>query len=228
VGIAVVVAPPARAAQEAADPLMQPPPGNPVAPLVRRAAEAPKAGVTPPAPGATPATRFKRSGKRTFLPKLVARIAKTDEQKKNLTELLEGGMQSYEKDAAEAGLANDVGNAAVFFLGVQWSVAVNGGKPASETGRLLAVVQVQRAIDGPELKGATDAQKQEFYEWCVCTATLVSAFAQIAAENDDARLTARLKGSATQAVQNLLGVDPARVTFTPTGMEITPAKDNPN
>lgn len=220
IGTVFLTLTPVRA--QGSDPLMQLPTGNPVAPLVRRFVEAPKTGVEKPAPGATPSTRFKRSGTRIYLPKLVARIAKTDAQKKTLTQVLEDGMQAYEKDATEAGTANDVAASAVYFLTTQWSVT-NNGKPAPETGHMIAVVQLQRAMDSPELKKATDAQKQEFYEWCVCTGALMALTSQVAEEGQDTRMASRLKQSAGEGIKNLLGVEAGQVGFNSTGMEIRAA-----
>ena len=201
------------------------PPKSPLAALAKRLVKAkPTEAEANLEPGKVPVTRFKPSGKRTVIPKVVEQLGQDKEQKKALRQLFDEGMKAYEAEAKKEGYPNDVAAAVTFYVAANWSV-YHDGKEAPDEASDKIVAQVQRLFDLPEMRQAKDAAKEEFYEWCVAMGTLSLSLFQVSKEGKDEKTLETLRASAGEALKNLLKVEPERISITENGLEILPEKE---
>jgi hypothetical protein len=202
------------------------PPKSPLAALAKRLVKAKpveEGAAAKPEPGKVPLTRFKPTGKRTVIPKIVDQLGQDAEQKKALRQLFDEGMKAYEAEAKKEGFPNDVAAAVTFYVAANWSVYHDGKEPPEEATDTM-IAQVQQLFDSPEMKQAKDADKEEFYEWCVAMGTLSMSLFQISKEGKDEKTLESLRASAGEALKNLLKIEPERINITEKGLEILPEK----
>lgn len=167
------------------------------------------------------ATKFKPSGKRATVDKIVEQLTADPEQRKALLPLFEEGFKAYEAEAKKEGAENDVAGAMTFFIGTHWSIYNEGKEPSDKSGMAM-VRQLQNLLNSAEMRAAKDADKQSLYEWCVVMSTFSLATYHVAKEEDDEKLSKTMQEAAGAALKSLLGVEPDRVQITDNGLEITP------
>src|SRR6185295_4365731 len=150
-------------------------PGNPVADAARaigrgglKDGEAPK----------TSPTAFKPDGTRRVVAACAKQLGEDDAQRKAYEEIFLKLLESYEKSIAQAGTANDAAGTLAFAVAVVYA----GAREAEldDQAYLALVPRLQATFDVPAVRNATDAQKQECYEWALCAAGTVLAMAQLA------------------------------------------------
>ncbi len=181
----------------------------------KKAAEAAK-----PAPSAVPASRFKPSGQRLFLNELAAGLSKDPAQQKALRTVFETGINAYNAENAKEGLANDVAGGLTFLLGVSLLVLQDGAAP-DDDGLLVLARQLQQAMDTPDLKRASDADKQKTFELLVGLGSFLFATWQQAAEAHDDAGKAAAKTLAASFLKEFLKLEPSKVHITATGLTVS-------
>ena len=171
------------------------------------------------------ATKFKPSGKRDTLGKILEQLSPDAEQRKQLMPLFTEGFKAYETEAKKEGVENDVAAAMAFFIATHWSI-YNEGKEPSDAAGMATVRQLQNLLNSPEMRSAKDADKQSLYEWCVMMSTFSLATYHVATEEKDEKLSKTLQDAAGTALKNLLGVEAERVQITDNGLEISAKKED--
>jgi len=125
-------------------------------------------------PTASPAA-FKPSGGRIFVKEYVTAIAEDEGQRQALTQLIEKVMTDFESQAKSSGFSNDGASALAFATSLLYSLAK--GAELDDEAFLALIDRYQATLNTPAVKGASDRQKQIFYEWTLCTVGAVSAVA---------------------------------------------------
>ncbi|MBS1707050.1 MAG: hypothetical protein JST40_14390 [Armatimonadetes bacterium] len=159
------------------------------------------------APSSSP-TKFKGSSKKAFVTEFANTLAEDAGQKAALEEGLKAYIDGYEEEAVKAKFGSDGAAALGFSIGVLYSVST--GKELTDAQMWALVPRIQAALDVPAVRSATDAQKQEFYEYSLCMSGLVLLLAQAdaTAANGDA-----MKKLAETNLTALVGAGPAKFTL---------------
>lgn len=184
---------------------------NPVADAARAIG---KSGLKEAAAPETSPTRFKSDGTRRVVAAYAKKVGEDDAQRKALEELLLKLIDGYEKTAEQIGSAHDGAAALAFSVAVLYAGA--RGTDLDDQAFLALIPRLRSALDVPAVRGATDAQKQEFYEWSLCASGLVLSVAQLATTEE---AKAGLKKLAKGQIEQLIGADADRLTLK--GKEIT-------
>lgn len=171
------------------------------------------------APPAAPATGFKPSKGRLLVPALAASLTKDKEQQKALASVFEAGLQGYAKETEKEQLATDLGGGIAFFIACAYAVVNDGSEPPDEGVTALAR-QLQQALDTPQLRKVSDADKQRFFELLVSLGTWLLVTWQQAANDGDAALQASLKQTAGDVLRGYLKLEPQKVRITAAGLEL--------
>lgn len=124
-------------------------------------------------------TKFKASGSRIYLDKYLKMFDDSPETRDALKQVIEAGIGEYEKAAKELKQENDAAHAYAFSL-LLVDTAING-VAYEESAYGDVTQQVRFALKGIK---ATDAQKQEFYEWSLCTAFTTVGIASVLKGDD--------------------------------------------
>ena len=168
---------------------------------------------------ADPATRFKPSGRRVMLTAFVNEAASGTDERQSIRSLLESVFKSYESAAEKGGMAHDLAGALAFYVGASYR-AYMGGAELSETGSAFVARQIQAALDTPQMRAASDLEKQQLYETYIMLAGLLAARQEIA--KGDAAAIKELRPFGADGLKQLLKVDLSRVKITDEGLRITP------
>ena len=189
--------------------------GNPVAAAARAL------GTTGTAPGATgkQPLSFKPKAERLYLDRFLLTVSDDPQQRAVFKQALLEVMQGHEQQALAGGYAHDVAGALSFALLVL-QVTISGQElPDGTLPALLG--QLRAALDQPGVRGATDEQKQLFYEACLCyggtTLTLASAAGEAQAE--------QIKTLARGWLAELVGTE--KLTLSAQGLTIVGARPAP-
>lgn len=159
----------------------------------------------------TGTTRFKSDGTRRVVAAFAKKVGDDDAQRKALEEISLKLIEGYEKTAKDIGAESDVAGALAFSVAVLYA----GAKEVDlDDQSFLALIGRLRA--SLDLRGASDVQKQEFYEWSLCSAGLVLSVAQLA---ESAEAKAGLRRLASAQLGNLIGADVDRLSLK--GKEVT-------
>lgn len=159
------------------------------------------------APEKSPA-RFKPDGTRRVVAAEARLAGEDDAQRKAFEDIFLKLLEGYEKTAKELGHPDDGAAALAFSVSVVYAAATE--KELDDEAFLALISRLQASLDVPSVRGATDAQKQEFYERTLCAAGMVLAMAQLA-ETPAAK--AGLRKLAAVQLLNLLGVEVERLTL---------------
>jgi len=165
------------------------------------------------------ATAFQPASRPLLLPAMAQSLVNDPEQQNALLEIFTQGLQAYEKEAAPAGLKNDVAGAMAFLIGASYYVHNNGQEP-DENGTELLARALQQSLDTPEFRRIADEDKQKFYELMIGLGTYLGVAYQQAVTENDAQLAGQLKGAASDALKGFLKLDPDTVRITAAGLEL--------
>lgn len=180
-------------------------PGNPVADAARAIG---RGGLQDGAAPATSPTGFKSDGTRRVVAACAKQLGEDDAQRKAYEEIFLKLLESYEKQIVQAGNANDAAGALAFSVAVVYAAAKE--TELDDQAFLALIPRLQATLDLPAVRNATDAQKQECYEWALCASGTVLAVAQLA---ETAEAKAGLKKLARAQLENLIGTDADRLTL---------------
>lgn len=152
--------------------------GNPVATAARAIG---KSGLTAAEAPAKSPTAFRPSGSRSFVTTFASGVSDKADERKAIAEGLIAFIESYEEAAKQGKFENDAAGALAFSVSFLYGAAK--GTEVSDATMTTLIGQLKKALDINEVRQATDAQKQEFYEHALCTAGLVLILAS-GAETD--------------------------------------------
>lgn len=170
-----------------------------------------------PAPASSPTT-FKSDGSLRVVSAYARKVFDDAAQRKALEELLPRVIEGYEKTAAGLGHPTDASGALAFAVAVLYAAAREA--ELDDQAFLALIPRFQASLDLPAVRKATDAQKQEFYEWALCAAGMVISVAPLA-ESADAK--AGIRKLAKGQIENLLGADADRLTLKGKEVVLKPA-----
>ncbi len=159
--------------------------------------------------------KFNR-GPRKFVKTYVASMFDDAELQKAMEALLNEFMDNYE--AASKGQPFENDGAYSLGFAVALLEAVTKGKSPEEAAIQLVSEKLRATLDKPEVREATNAQKQEFYEWTLCAAGMVIALSQ--AEGEDAKT--KIPQLAEAHLQLLIGASSKALTITSQSVKLTP------
>lgn len=170
------------------------------------------------AAGAPPASRFKPTGARLFLPDMVKSLTQDAAQRGALTQVFEAGIKAYEVEAKKRGLVCDIAGSIAFLIGGAYTVYRDGEAP-DDAGLETIARGLQQTLDTDGMRRAPAAEKQRFYELTLALGTYLLASREVAVQTKDADFAATLKTAAGDALKGLLKLDPARYRITANGLE---------
>jgi hypothetical protein len=180
-------------------------PGNPVAEAARAIG---RSGFKDAAPPEASPTGFKSDGSRRIVAAYARQAVADDVPRKALEELLLKVIEGYEKTAKQIGGGPDASSALAFSVAVLYSVAKE--VELDDEAFFALIGRFRATLDIPAVREASDAQKQEFYEWSLCSAGTILSVAQLA-ETPESK--AGLRKLAKAQIENLIGADTDRLTL---------------
>ena len=163
--------------------------------------------------------QFKRSAARSGLDAFIKQLFdEPDEQKQFESALLEI-IQEIEKDLDESQLGTDSSVALAMSTTTLYTLAT--GKEVSETGLENVIRQFYVILSDPEIKQATDRQKQDHFEYALsCLALPLLIQAGSSTEEEMSKVSV-LAGSLLNA---MLGISITQLTISDQGMSIAAPK----
>lgn len=164
------------------------------------------------APVLPPATKFKPTGTRILMPKLVAEFTKNKEHQTVLIQTFSDAMKQYEIEAKAGGFENDVAGAIAYFAVVAFYL--QDGVEPSDKGSEALTKALQVVLDNPEYRKTSNADKQNFYEFMLTMGTFLLIYAQDA---DEAQLK-EVRDVSTTVCTKFLSLDPAKFKLTDQGL----------
>jgi hypothetical protein len=171
-------------------------------------------GVSGAATAATGPTKFTYSGQRLLLNDFVKNLFDDAETQQVVREALVQFLNDYDKEAATRGRAHDVAGAAADSLSL--FVTIVSGKEIPDEQVTKATGQLRKALDTPEMRSATDRQKQEASETLLLQAGLAVVLATGANdENQDSIVNA-----VNEMTKALIGVEASKLSFNADGIRI--------
>lgn len=146
-------------------------------------------GLVKGAAPATSPTKFKPNGKRDFVATYAKGLFETIDERKALVDATTQLIENYETSVKGTAFANDASAAVAFSVSVLYAVG-RSEEPSDEV--FLALIErFQSALDTPKVREGSDAQKQEAYEWALCsTSVVLSVAAAVETEADQAKVRA--------------------------------------
>ncbi|MEK7466435.1 MAG: DUF6683 family protein [Planctomycetota bacterium] len=141
-------------------------------PLVAASQKIGLEGLTKESAAEVPGWAFKPAEKRVFLKKFVKSVSEDAAERSALEQAIVSIIDRYEGAAKELKQANDPATAMAFSVAVLYGVAKES---ELDDAAFLALAGRFRRTFG-EIK-ATDREKQEFYEWSLCSSGMVVALA---------------------------------------------------
>lgn len=159
------------------------------------------------APGTSP-TQFSQTGSRVYIGTYVKALFETEDEQKVFETAIVKLIENYESTAKSAGIADDASGALAFSVAVLNSVAK--GSELQDESFLALNERFKATFNTGSVKGATDIQKQEAYEWALCSSGLVLALLS-EAKTDESRKKIQVLAAAQLEV--LLGAKPDQISL---------------
>lgn len=192
-------------------------------PVLAQEAPKPPAGISSLArllakkagPPVEQATRFKPRKQPVLLDDIANSLGQDDEQRTALREVFQQGVPAVEAKLAEAGHANDVAAALAFAIAVNWGAWK--GEEVSDPASEALLKQLQAALGTPEFRALKDLEKQKAYEYPMALGLFTAVMLENAGGDKDT--LAGAKAFAGEVLKLLLGVDPATVELTESGLQ---------
>jgi hypothetical protein len=127
------------------------------------------------------------------------------------------GTEAFETEAKrqEAGAESDVAIALSLYLTTLHEVSTGKEIGRTETNAILP--QIYSVLDSPEMKTASDSDKQKFWEYCVGSALFCAGMHGAAEDKETKDAFQKLAG---ELFTTILPVEPKNVQFTKEGMKI--------
>lgn len=144
---------------------------------------------------------------------LVEVLGTNPQQKALLLEALQGIKQAYEENVTKAGKANNLVTAFTFFIAVNVT-AHTQTELTSEASTETLFLELQPIIAStPEITRLSNLEKQKMHDWLVYMAGFVMTNYLNAQQIGDPATLKTMKALSGYALQLVLGVDPATLSF---------------
>jgi hypothetical protein len=160
------------------------------------------------APAASPTT-FNTTASRPILDDLIKGAGESAEEQKLIRELITEVEKGYKELAKSQSLEND-GAAALAFLISLLHELQTGEALQEEKGWQDFTNKLRASLDTPEIRGATNAQKQDLYDLAIGTSG-ITVF-MISSLGEDAKAAELLKDFATKTLRSLAGIEPGQLS----------------
>ena len=164
------------------------------------------------------ATQFKPTGQRLLVDEMLRGLVPDAEQRAPLRKAIDEAFAGFETQAAASGLANDVAAAAALYVAAA-DLAFSGHEMTDAQSEVVAR-QLRAALSGPEMRAASDREKQQLYEFMGTFAFYLLTVRQIAIEQNDTELMGTAKQLGAGALQWLFKVPPETVKVGPEGLAL--------
>jgi hypothetical protein len=173
---------------------------------------------------ASPPSRFTPSGTRILLGPLVKALVEDVAQRAAIEAAVEAVLRAYEEQAATFGAKDDLAGALCFFLETHYAAAHEGEEIPNEATAVL-LRQMRAALDTPETRAASDADKQGLHEFFAIQAAFLLLRMQAAAQEGDEAAKGAVRAAGLEGLRTLLDTEPARLSITAKdGLLIEPAR----
>ena len=182
----------------------QVPTGNPI---VKASQAIGESGLSKAAAPATSPLSFK-PGPRKFLKTYVASMFEDVSEQQTMAGAIGAVMDSYEEALKADKFANDGAQSLGFAVAILHTLAT--GKEADDASFAALSERFRATFDTPAIRQASNAAKQEFYEWTLCTVGLVAVISTQATTADQKAKIAQL---ADAQLQTLIGVGASSITL---------------
>ena len=163
---------------------------------------------TKPAPSNSP-TSFTPSNSRPILDQLAEGAGESAEERKAIREIMAEVEKGYKELAKAEKLEND-GAAALAFLISLLHELQTGEALTEEKGWQDFTNKLRASLDTPEIRGATNAQKQDLYDLAIGTSG-ITVF-MISSLGEDAKAAELLKDFASKTLRSLAGIEPRQLS----------------
>jgi hypothetical protein len=198
------------------------------------AAPAPRPATSPARPTPAPvaptlkaqmsATTFHRAARPVMLQSIADKMGRTPDERAKLMQFFQQGLAAYHKEARRVKHPDDVALALAFFIATNYAVCQPAHEPTEAQIEQLTA-RLRPALTGmPQIRGATDRQKQALFETLVTFGVFTLAGYQQGVTAKDQEMESVFTKLATQNLQTILGVSPDQMRFTATGLEIGPGQ----
>ena len=134
------------------------------------------------APAKSP-TVFKPAAAQVFAPHYIEKTFESATEREAVKPVFDNLFQSFSKTTAGAGFAND--SSAAFAFAVSFLHSIASGSELDEEAYPVLIGQFQAYFNQPAIQKATDKQKQEAYEYALCSVATVAVYATSAKTEDD-------------------------------------------
>lgn len=145
----------------------QTPTNNPVVDFSRTVGER---GLSKANPPKTSPLKFK-PGSKKFVSKFVEALFSDGKERQAIQAQIEQILTSFDDEAKKVKRDSDGAYALAFSIGITYGFAT--GKEVNEKKIDELASLFSATFDRPQIRTATDAQKQEFYEWSLCQSALL-------------------------------------------------------
>ncbi|MFZ4506881.1 MAG: DUF6683 family protein [Fimbriimonas sp.] len=166
------------------------------------------------APASSP-TAFKPSGSRPYVETYLKKLFDSDSDRAQVSKVVGLLIDDFEKQMKPRSKGNDASAALAFATTTLTALA---GKTTTDEVFLDLIDRIQATLDRPEVRKATDAQKQEFYENCFAALTFTITLSQA----PQAEVKARAKEVAGAFLTQFIGASTDRFVITATTLRLTP------
>ncbi len=184
----------------------------------QKAAEPPKEpSPDRPTPAEESPTRFRPTGERILLPKMIEGFTEDANHRKALTAFFDAAFGSFERQAKKEEMPNDIAMAMAFFTSAAFLLC-DGEEPSDEAMAMLARA-IRIGMEGPDVRKLSDLEKQTFYEFMVTMGSYLAMAAKEFVRPEDQALRDGLKNAAADVLKKFLKLDPAEIRMTKVGLE---------
>lgn len=197
-----------------------PPPKNPLSALAKKLAKPPSKTVA--AKASVAPSLFKKGKTRLTFNELADLFSDGDKDaRKAVLAIMTEGTKAFEEEAKKEkpGAESDVAVAMAFFMTSLHQIA--SGKDVPDEANSALIAQLHGLFDSPELKSASDEDKQKFWEYCVGTAMFCVGMHEASEERETKEAYQRL---ARGLFATLLPLQVENVQFTKDGMKVVGEK----
>ena len=158
-----------------------------------------------PKPSKSPTT-FKASTDHSFVKTYIEKLFDTQKERNAVTPVFNQLIESFGKTAKEAGFPDDA--SASYAFAVSLLMSVSNGSELDEEAFPTLIGQFQNYFNQPSVLKATDKQKQEAYDYALCSIGSIVVFLSTAKTTEDVD---KVKLSAALMLKNLLGTNPEQI-----------------
>ncbi|MEI8283012.1 MAG: DUF6683 family protein [Armatimonadota bacterium] len=153
-------------------------------------------------------TVFKASPDRSFIKAYIEKSFDSDKERQAVFSVFSDVFKSFDSTAKGAGFADDA--SAAYAFAVSLLVSIGTGKELNEEAFPVLIGEFQTYFDQPGIQKATDKQKEEAYQYALCSVGSIVVYASTVKTEQDQE---KVKLAALLTLKNLLGVEIEQITL---------------